>query len=298
MLLVLFVFSGCWATHAQQATEIDAKSVQLPRYSGVSAVEAAIPSAEQGMMVYDSQSRSLLVHDGSNWGDVSSYPNFRQFFSNAFFTVPAGVSKVLVEIWSGGGGGNGLTTDPTTANSGYGSGGGGGGYGKAIFAVSPGTVLTITVGAGGVGGSGGLIGAYVPATNGGASSVASSSQSISIPGGGAALNNASGRGTATFTPTNLVSYQFVPGRNGSYKESIYNQISATEFVKIDRFGKGGEAANSPDSGGAGGTFTRNMTTLAAGVSILAESGRNYGGGGGGSFPPAGNGANGMVMVHY
>ena len=52
------------------------------------------------------------------------------------FTVPSGVTKILVEAWGAGGGGATV-------------GGGGGGYGKSIISVTSGDVYTITVGAGG-----------------------------------------------------------------------------------------------------------------------------------------------------
>jgi hypothetical protein len=54
------------------------------------------------------------------------------------WTCPAGVTKVMVELWGGGGAGTN-------------SGGQGGGYGKEIVAVLPGTSYTVLVGAGGCG---------------------------------------------------------------------------------------------------------------------------------------------------
>lgn len=62
------------------------------------------------------------------------------------WTVPAGVTKVYVEVWgAGGGGGYGLTSK-------HGGGGGAGGGSYKIFAVTPGDVATIFVGLGGSGG--------------------------------------------------------------------------------------------------------------------------------------------------
>ncbi|MFZ2026353.1 MAG: LamG domain-containing protein [Microgenomates group bacterium] len=62
------------------------------------------------------------------------------------YTVPAGVTSVNVKMWGGGGGGGapgGWT---------YGYAGGGGGYTSGTIAVTPGQVLTVMVGAGGVSG--------------------------------------------------------------------------------------------------------------------------------------------------
>ena len=53
------------------------------------------------------------------------------------FTVPNGISSLLIEVWGGGGGG------------GNGVGGAGGGYGKGIYQVSPGATHTVIVGVGG-----------------------------------------------------------------------------------------------------------------------------------------------------
>src|SRR5262245_52607179 len=68
------------------------------------------------------------------------------FASDGTFTVPAGVSSVLVEAWGGGGAGG--------SGPNYGGGGGGGGYVRAVLAVSPGQAVPVTIGAGGVGACG------------------------------------------------------------------------------------------------------------------------------------------------
>lgn len=295
-ILILSVIA--FNTYAQQATEIDSKSLKLPRYSDLAAIQTNIPSAQEGMVVYNSNTKSLLLHDGNNWGNLNKYNNFRQFLSSTTWIVPVNVTSILVEVWGSGGGGNGISAAPTTVNSGHGSGDGGGGYAKALFTITSGTTLTITVGAGGAGGSGGVISPYVPAQNGISSVVASPSQSLTVTGGSAALNTSSGNGAITFTQTNLTSYIFERGKNGQYQKTDYKQSSATDFWEIDYFGNGGDGGNSPESGGEGGSFTRNMTTLAAGVSILGSAGQSYGGGGGGGFPPGGNGAGGAVIIYY
>jgi glyoxylate utilization-related uncharacterized protein len=61
------------------------------------------------------------------------------------WTVPAGIKSVVVEMWgAGGGGGVGGYTKCAGA-------GGGGGYGKGPVTVTPGSIIIITVGAGGAG---------------------------------------------------------------------------------------------------------------------------------------------------
>ena len=53
------------------------------------------------------------------------------------WTAPAGVTKVLVEMWGAGGGGDSV-------------GGGGGAYARSVVSVTPGAVYLITVGGGGI----------------------------------------------------------------------------------------------------------------------------------------------------
>ena len=67
----------------------------------------------------------------------------RLFESDGSFTVPAGVTSVLVEMW-GGGGAAGLPNI-----TGIGGAGGGGGYLRTVVAVTPGQAIQVVVGAGG-----------------------------------------------------------------------------------------------------------------------------------------------------
>jgi hypothetical protein len=60
-----------------------------------------------------------------------------------YWTVPNGVTSVIVEMWGGGGAGN--------INLKSGISGGAGGYGKGPVSVTPGNVITITVGQGAAG---------------------------------------------------------------------------------------------------------------------------------------------------
>jgi hypothetical protein len=89
----------------------------------------------------------VLTSNGSSapsWGTptVVSQPNCTVYTSGTnTFTVPTGITKIMVEVWGGGGG----------AAIGV-SAGGGGGYAKGILSVTPGNTITATVGAGGTGG--------------------------------------------------------------------------------------------------------------------------------------------------
>jgi hypothetical protein len=81
------------------------------------------------------------------------------FASTTAFTVPVGVSLIRATVIGGGGGGGGTNGNYAAA------GGGAGGFASGTFAVTPGTGIAVTVGAGGSGGAAGE-----PGGNGGSSS--------------------------------------------------------------------------------------------------------------------------------
>jgi len=111
---------------------------------------------------------------GSGGGSGVGMEAFRT--SGTFtFTVPAGVTSVIVEVWGGGGGG-GLRD------------GGSGGYVKGDISVTPGEVISVTVGSGG---SAGSQTTFSAGGNGGASSF----KSI-VAGGGVGSDYSGGGGTS------------------------------------------------------------------------------------------------------
>jgi hypothetical protein len=65
------------------------------------------------------------------------------------FVVPASVYWIMSRVWGGGGGGGGAANV-----NGAGGGGGGGGYSEGLYNVTPGSSISILVGAGGAGGFG------------------------------------------------------------------------------------------------------------------------------------------------
>lgn len=122
-------------------------------------------------------SSSTYLRGDQTWATIGSYagPNSQLFTSSGTFTVPAGITSVVITVVGGGGGGAGCSSSACGDTR-----GGSGGFGGVSIAyatgLTPGGTIAITVGAagtaggsgGGAGGSGGTssAGAYASATGG------------------------------------------------------------------------------------------------------------------------------------
>jgi hypothetical protein len=182
------------------------------------------------------------------------------------WTVPDGVYRVYAKVIGAGGGGRNSSV--------FGGGGGGGGVAEGLVNVTPGQVISITVGAGGagawydttngVGGTGGssAFGAYMSAT-GGSSGQTSGQGGYSGAGSGGDLNYGLGDGHAGY------------------------RVSTTTLAVAG--GGGGP-------GGAGVAVTASSASSGS-----LRNGRGPGGGGGGRMDNggyAGDGAPGAVTILY
>ena len=116
-----------------------------------------------------------------------SFGSVQVFDASDTFIVPAGVTRVSVEVWGGGGGGGGQTNYLPG-----GGGGGGGGYAWGLFDVTPEDEHTVTIGAGGVGGA---INTTNSGTAGGTSSFGSLISASGGNPGGASSGGNGGAGT-------------------------------------------------------------------------------------------------------
>ncbi len=215
------------------------------------------------------------------------------------FTVPAGVSYIqalLVAGGGGGGGGGGL--------GGGGAGGAGGGGSLPIYGtlnVSPGDVLTITVGAGGTS-PGGV------ATDGADSTIfntTTSTQLMFVQGG---FGGNSGSGSTPGTGQNsLFNGQgfHIGGSNGG---NTGGSGAAGQSTFFGTGGGGGAASGGGGGGGGGGGYIGQGGTGGSGAGGSpgvtggnANSPGGGGGGGGGGNPSGGNGGvggNGLCRLIY
>jgi hypothetical protein len=229
----------------------------------------------------------------TQWVDMGQ---FKSFFNPGYlsgsWTVPAGVTKIMVEIWGGGGGGS------------KGAGGGGGGYLMAILNVTPGESIPYTIGGGGTGGN-------EAGTTGGNSSVNYGISGLYAMGGEGAQtngieNNYGKGGTFDISNSHIFnrSYFGINGEGGQVNRLEYMQRSATEFLLVSSGGDGGDSPRVPNTGGKGRPFIKNLTTSTTILNSVSTQGMQPGGGGGagfddgGSFGTGASGAFGMILIHY
>jgi hypothetical protein len=101
------------------------------------------------------QSGKYLTTNGTvaSWAStVAGLSDAKVFTASTTWICPAGVGKVLAVV-IGGGGGGGAGPGPGYGGTFPGYGGGVGGYGLGLLTVTPGSPYTVTVGAGGTGGT-------------------------------------------------------------------------------------------------------------------------------------------------
>jgi|HubBroStandDraft_1064217.scaffolds.fasta_scaffold00246_3 hypothetical protein len=166
---------------------------------------------------------NFSIPQGAPGSGGSGFNGIQEFTQSGTFTVPAGVTSALVELW-GAGGGAGSTCDiigPT-----FGGSGGGGGYSRAVISLTPGAAYSVTIGAGGTAG-GGACG--VAGGDGGATQLLDGSSNVlaSAGGGGGGASSAYGG----------------PGGSGGAAGSGQNVVG--------RSGTGGGVGTSSSPGAAG-----------------------------------------------
>lgn len=207
------------------------------------------------------------------------------FTASGSCTVPAGMTRLFIHAHGGGGGGG---KDSATEGAG---GGGGGSYCGGPVTVTPGTDLTITIGAGGAGatvnGASGIAGGDSEVTGTGISGL----KALGASGGGPEAGGAGG-GTNFCTLTGAVKYA---GGNGG-DSNLANQVAGGGGGGGAAFGRVGLPGSAPTpgstqggSGGAGGWSTALDPHGGAGGKgadatdvTKVGSGASPGGGGGGA----------------
>lgn len=234
------------------------------------------------------------------------------FTANGSWTVPAGITRIMIYGCGGGGGGGGGSG---SAASGAG-GGGGGGASLAHWCpvnVTPGDVLSITVGAAGPGGGGGTAGGgtATSGTVGGTTTVYAGAKLLFMGHGGlpGAFGTPAGTGGAGGVSR--------PFRNpgGGAGGNRLSSASAGESPQNTNPGTAGTSTGAANSGGGGGSgagsgYISDSTAGnggdggnadADGAEATSSIGFGYGsggggGGGGGGASSGGTGQNGAAGI--
>lgn len=250
----------------------------------------AIGSPANGLMAYNTESNNPVYFNGSAWrsfnGNYSSEVGFRSGSAiiNTIYswTVPANVTKLLVECWGGGGGGA------------SGGGGGGGGYAASEWAVTPGAVVSITVGAAGTG-----------ATSNATDAVAGSSSIVQISswlllayGGDGAHTSLPGMPGRFSTNTSGLYPYGQSGTAGESNSETYGVYNATVYYTAVQFGSGGQGGSTMLTQKNGGFRSYNTSTLAQIKNAYGQVGAEPGCGGGGDYYGGKQGGPGLVIIHY
>lgn len=226
------------------------------------------------------------------------------------FTVPSGVTSLLVIGWGGGGGGGGGSDGDRNR---VGGGGGAGALKDVVrLAATPGGSISYAVGAGGAGGTGGVVGGAAPAdgSNGATSSFGSAlfrggqggkALATASPGTTGSLGGTTGGNFALNSAANAATQVIGPqcgghgvdstaGRYGGasalYDGGLGGSAGADDASFDGGGGGGGGGAGPAAQGGAGGTggdadSVSLATSGTSGSSAAANSGAGGGGGGAG-----------------
>ena len=288
ILLAVVAFLVSSPLMAQQTYALKPYSVALPQLN--TAQQSTSATQQAGNIVYNTDEQKVAFHNGSGWQyvatnapEASQFQNKKQFLTSTTWAVPAGVNRIMVEVWGGGGGGSKAVFTGSLLSA---TGGGGGAYGRGFMTVVPGNTLTLTIALGGAGAT-----ANTEANSGGSTLVNSPTEVI-LAGGGDAYGNPG------YAPSGVVSFG-VGGGSGSNATMAYGQKSASEFLLLVTCGNGGTAYGAQPGGfGAQFSLLNSATLLYNTDEYYVQKGSFPGGGGGAGYASGGRGAAGMVIIHW
>lgn len=227
-----------------------------------------------GLAEFIADYQTYNVTDGLTAQNIADYlvaaiknvePKGTQYITTSSnFTVPAGVTEVVVEVWGGGGGGGG-----GDGSNSSGSGGGGGGYTtKRITGLTPGQTIACTIGSGGAGGATNVkgsagsttyFGAYCSATGGeGGTILADGVISQPVNGGSGIGGDLNLRGGCGMVQTTTVGGNGGDGARGSGggRGAWQSAFNASAGAVPAGGGGGGDGPWSSAAGGSGAVLVR------------------------------------------
>lgn len=273
---------------AQQTYALKPYSVTLPKLNTVQ--QGTVATQQAGNLVYNTDAQTVAFHNGNAWQyvhtnapEAGQFTNRKLITANTTWVAPAGVTRVMVEVWGAGGGGEKTAFTGTLVSA---TGGGAGSYARSVLGVTPGVSLTLTVGVGGAGAT-----PSTPAFSGGSSFVNTPSENVNANGGDA-------YGNPGYIPSGTVGFG-VGGGGGSNAVLSYGQRSASEFVLLVQCGNGGTAYGAQPAGyGAQFALLNSSSLLYKTDEYYVQKGSFPGGGGGAGYTSGGRGGDGMIVIHW
>lgn len=300
--------------------------------STASGASTTIVSGFVDGITYYFKAFSYTIKGGAEWVSTTTYTatiaiikGQQTFTSSGTFTVPNGVRSIDLFCVGGGGSGGAGGGVPNIPARTDGGGGGGGGRTTVLkgYTVTPGSVLTVTVGAGGsavggynhedfyvdgiagsassiklgsttvisaTGGNGGINGGWLPnggkGGSGGGGGMSSGPNTTTVAGGAGGTNGGSG-GNGGFAT--LPAQTAVGGTGQGTTTRAFGEAANTLYAG----GGGGGSYKLPGSSGAGGGGAGGTT--AGGYSGTVSTG---GGGGGTLDGKSGAGGTGIVIIRW
>lgn len=265
---------------AQKSTEILPNSITLPRLS--TSQQNTLPPQQAGNIIYNADEKKLALHDGTNWNYLttnaaaSGFRNMNVFYGQGTWTVPAGVTKIRVELWGGGMAGGEIQSIGATINC---QGGRGAAYALYELNVIPDEVLTVTVSLG-------------------SSSSSNYSTPTQIERNGIVIAKASLFASDSTPYEGLLN--IVEGEQGYPADFSFQQVGTGVFRKILRTGAGGGTYPDFKNGGHSTTVEYTVpdgTLVGVSYNYNSSNGR-YGGGGACSQAGPSYGGQGLVKMYY
>lgn len=227
----------------------------------------------------------------------------QEFTASGTFTVPTGISSLLVTMIGGGGGGGSRTTA---------IGGGGGGSGEYAVQIpmiaTPGGTITVTVGTAGAGAA--AAAGSADGTAGGDTSFGSFVARGGHAGAGATTSNGGVGGGPNGGAASSIGTQESPnyfggaGGGSGATTTAANGNPGAANAGYPTGAAGGTAASSQGGGGGGANSPYGLGGAGGNGGVAGSSTTNYGAGGGGaggltgSNAAGGNGAPGYVLVQW
>lgn len=237
---------------------------------------------------------------------------YAEFTANGAVTLPVNVQEVFIQS-TGGGGGGGSGGHPNGGLAGGGGGGGGSSPSITLYKATAGEILTVVVGAGGIGGAAPVgFAAGNPGTIGATTTVTSNLNGVIHAGAGSTAggggNTTSDNGGSGPQLTNFLTllqtkggfggFTSGPGQGGQVSSVNFGTAAAGTFSGQNFAGGGGGSAFG--IGGAGGNGS-NVSPTAGADAPVSSYGAGGGGGGGnnvGTPGKGGDGRSGFVRIMW